>query len=252
MSRPLFVAPFDGERPSTVEVVFDPSGRIRYVDERPTDRNVDGILIERWEGTPTGAIRWEHHLPAHQFLAMDNPVKCAGCGGQPDVDERGTLWMLNTEPGLPDERLTGDILTATPPLCRWDARKAIYGCAVLREGATALRVTEADIVGVRGTVYSPNGEAPLLDQVVLFDEPAITRVVAGQILRRLSAYTTDETTLPELARLPPPVAPSSPRFPTGVKPHTFRKTPLHVPRRPRPSGMPRKLPVAASRGLART
>ncbi|MGW3557703.1 hypothetical protein ACWDNT_10090 [Streptomyces sp. NPDC000963] len=210
------MAPFDGERPSAAEVVFDSSGRIRYVDERPTYRNADGILIERWEGTPTGAIRWGHHLPAHQFLAMDNPVKCAGCGGEPDVDERGILWMLDTEPGLHDERPTGDILTATPPLCRKDARKAIHGCDVLREGAVTLRVTEADVVGVRGTVYSPNGEAPLLNQAVLFDEPAITRVVAGQLLRRLSAYTTDETTLPELVRSPSPAAPVNPRFPASV------------------------------------
>ncbi|WP_406281450.1 hypothetical protein [Streptomyces sp. NBC_00209] len=198
-ARPHFVAPFNGEGRSAVEVLIDSSGRICYADERPTDRDVDGILIERWEGELTGSVRWGHHVPARQFMAMDNPVKCGGCGGQPDVDERGILWMLNVEPGLHDGRLAGSILTATPPFCRRDARRAIQGCDLLREGIIALRVTEADIVGIRGTVYSPNGETPLRDQVVLFDEPTITRVVANQLLRRLSAYTTDETTLPELA-----------------------------------------------------
>ncbi|MEU7022769.1 hypothetical protein ABZ990_19220 [Streptomyces sp. NPDC046203] len=147
----MFVAPYACEYPEEVEVVFAADGRVGYRDETPADRSVEGVLLRRWSGNRTGPQRWgEHH--AHRQVHAMGALGCAGCAGPPHRDERGILWILHT-PGIRlDGHLTGPILVTTPPLCLDDAAKSVRGCDVLREGAVALRVKEAEVVGVRGTV----------------------------------------------------------------------------------------------------
>ncbi|MFD8258661.1 hypothetical protein ACFV19_06860 [Streptomyces griseoluteus] len=192
---PLYIAPREGEFLCDVDVLFDEHGHVYYKDERPEDRDVDGILWERWGGVPSGPVAMAHHHPVRQREVMDAGPKCGICGGEPDRDERGVLWLLHVDA---DTRETlafpGDITTATPAVCRTDAFRALKACEVLQEGFIAVRVREAEVIGVRGTVYSPTGP-PLLEQVVRLDDDAIHRVAARQLMRPLRDAELDETTL---------------------------------------------------------
>ncbi|MER5549542.1 HAD-IA family hydrolase [Streptomyces sp. NPDC002589] len=191
----LYVAPFADERPCDVTVLFDDRGHVAYADERPDDRDIDGILWERWGGTPSGPKQWALHHPARQREVMDQRPLCAVCSGEPDCNEHGVLWLLNADAAL-QKSLTfpGDIVTATPAVCLTDARRALRACHVLPLGFIALRVREAELVGVRGTVYSPTDQ-PQVDQDVRFDDDAVHRVIARQLLRELRGAVLDEVTL---------------------------------------------------------
>ncbi|MGW6145493.1 hypothetical protein [Streptomyces sp. NPDC055140] len=178
-----------------VDVFFNEQGHVYYADERPKDRDSDGVLWERWGGSPTGPVQMAQHHPARQREVMEASPKCGVCEGEPDRDERGVLWLLHVDA---ETRATltfpRDIATATPAVCRTDAFRALDACHVLQRGFIAVRVRQAKIIGVRGTVYSPT-EPPLLDQVVRLEEDAIHRVVARHLMRELRDVTLDETTL---------------------------------------------------------
>ncbi|MFG2114816.1 hypothetical protein ACGFRB_19615 [Streptomyces sp. NPDC048718] len=193
----MIVAPHENEhRADDTEIVIDASGRVGYRDERPDDRTVEGILLRRWTGERSGPPQWgEHH--AHRQVAVMESLRCAGCAGPPDVDRRGTLWVLPAT----GTRLAGDpsgpLLVATPPLCLADAAEVLHEYRHLRHGALVLRVTEAEVVGVRGTVYGHHGET-LPDEVVLFGDPRAQRVVADQLIREITRAEVDGTTLSSL------------------------------------------------------
>jgi hypothetical protein len=192
---PLYIAPHQGEFLCDVDVLFDELGHIYYEDERPEDRDIDGILWERWGGAPCGPVAMAEHHPARQREVMDAAPKCGVCKGEPDRDERGVLWLLHVDPDtLTTLTFPGDITTATPAVCLTDAFRALEACQVLQRGFIAVRVKEAEIIGVRGTVYSPT-KPPLLEQVVRLDDDAIHRVVARQLMRELRDVELDETTL---------------------------------------------------------
>ncbi|WP_229882218.1 HAD family hydrolase [Streptomyces alanosinicus] len=191
----LYVAPFADEGPCDVTVLFDDSGHVAYADEQPEDRDIDGVLWERWGGTPSGPRQWALHHPARQREVMDQRPLCAVCSAEPDCNEHGVLWLLNADAAL-QKSLTfpRDIVTATPAVCLKDARRALRACHVLQQGFIALRVREAELVGVRGTVYSPTNP-PQVDQDVRFDDDAIHRVIARQLLRELRGAVLDKVTL---------------------------------------------------------
>ncbi|WP_051791918.1 hypothetical protein [Streptomyces sp. NRRL F-5527] len=191
----LFIAPYEGESPCAVAVVFDEDGHIGYVDERPTDRDIDGILWERWGGTQTGPIQWSHHRPERQRAVMERPHRCGGCAGEPDHDERGVLWLLNAnQQAQATLTFPRDIRTATPAMCLQCAERALRACRVLQAGFIALRVRETELVGVRGTLHSPTSP-PQADRFVRFDDGAIHRVVARQLMLELRDAELDEDTL---------------------------------------------------------
>lgn len=190
----LFIAPYADEIVSDVKVFFDVHGRVRYADERPSDRCVDGYLWQRWEGTQTGGQSRAEHHPERQRQVMRQPPSC-GCSGEADVNERGMLWLLNADASTEQLTFPCDIITATPPMCVPDAHQALRLCRALREGLIALRVRVAEPIGVKGTVYSP--PAPSQDdQLVLFDDSRMDRVVARQMILKLYDAEQDTTTLP--------------------------------------------------------
>ncbi|MCX4827087.1 hypothetical protein OG883_46470 [Streptomyces sp. NBC_01142] len=191
----LFIAPYADESISDVKVLFDAHGRVRYADERPSDRCVDGYLWERWEGTQTGGQRWSEHHPQRQRHVMRQPPRCGGCSGGADLNERGMLWLLNANAGTEQLTFPRDIITATPPMCVPDAHRALRFCRVLREGFIAVRARVAEPIGVKGTVYSPS-VPPQEDQLVLFDDSRMDRVVARQVILKLYDAEQDTTTLP--------------------------------------------------------
>ncbi|MFD4763234.1 hypothetical protein ACFWOJ_31595 [Streptomyces sp. NPDC058439] len=191
----LFIAPYADEIISDIEVLFDAHGRVRYTDEQPSDRCVDGYLWQRWEGTQTGSQRWAEHHPERQRHVMRQPPRCGGCSGEPDVNEHGMLWLLNADASTEQLTFPCDIITATPPMCVPDAYQALCFCRVLREGFIALRARAAEPIGVKGTVYSPSAP-PQDDQLVLFGDSRMDRVVARQVILKLYDAERDTTTLP--------------------------------------------------------
>lgn len=192
---PLYIAPFEGEFACDVTVLFDESGHVYFADERPEDRDVDGLLWERWGGSPTGEPDWAAHYPARQCEVMDGRPLCGVCKGAPDRDERGTLWLLHADENTQAlVSFPGSITTATPAICISCARRALRACRELQRGFVALRVREAPVIGVRGTLYSPT-DPPLVNQVVRFGDDALHRVVARQLMRELINAELDETTL---------------------------------------------------------
>ncbi|MBC2879310.1 MULTISPECIES: hypothetical protein [Streptomyces] len=192
----VFVAPRDGEAPSAIPLVLDPKRGVTYgPHEVPGDRDIDGTLWQRWAGTPTGALRPAEHHPARQRIAMER-LLCAVGGGPPDRQpHRGMLWLLPAEPPLSLTRTRPrDVLTATPPTCMFCAHRALITCDALRRGHLALRVPEAEPVGVRGTVYSPTGP-PVRQQFVAFTDPAIRWVVAEQLVLELRGAVPENLTV---------------------------------------------------------
>ncbi|MFD4525566.1 hypothetical protein ACFWP7_16900 [Streptomyces sp. NPDC058470] len=192
---PLYIAPFEGEFACDVTVLFDKNGHVYFADERPEDRDVDGLLWERWGGTPTGSLDWAAHHPGRQCEVMDGRPMCGVHKGEPDRDERGTLWLLHADENAQALlTLSNSITTATPAVCVPCARRALRACRELQRGFIALRVREAPVIGVRGTLYSPT-EPPLPNQVVRFGDDALHRLVARQLMRELINAELDETTL---------------------------------------------------------
>ncbi|MEV4339103.1 hypothetical protein [Streptomyces sp. NPDC049590] len=199
--RRLYIAPYRDERPCDVEVVFDADGRVCYADEQPGDRCIDGWLWERWEGTQTGGQVWAGHHPVRQPRVMRNPPLCGGCAKKAHRDKRGMLWLLHATAKVPPA-FPCDITTTTPPMCLDDARWALRNCRS-DGGFIAVRTRDVDVIGVRGTVYSPT-QPPQVDELVLLQDPRMDRVVANRMVIRLHDAVLDETTLPLLSAGGPP------------------------------------------------
>ncbi|MFF7098292.1 hypothetical protein ACFY9A_38840 [Streptomyces rubradiris] len=190
--RRLYIALYRDEAPSDVEVIFDADGRVCYADERPSDRCVDGWLWERWEGSQTGGQLWAGHHPGRQPDVMRHPPQCGGCAGEAHRDERGMLWLLHIIAQTP-LAWPCDSITVTPPMCLADARWALRNCRT-EHGFIAVPTLDIDIIGVRGTVYSPT-QPPQADQLVLFQDSRMHQVVANRMVIRLNHAVRDETTL---------------------------------------------------------
>ncbi|MCL3998869.1 hypothetical protein [Streptomyces lavenduligriseus] len=193
--RRLYIAPYRDEAPSDVEVVFDADGRVRYADEQPGDRCVDGWLWERWEGTQTGGQLWAGHHPVRQPDVIGHPPRCGGCAGEAHRDERGMLWLLHATTEAPSA-YPCDITTVTPPMCLDCACWSLRSCRA-DGGFIAVRTRDVDVIGVRGTVYSPT-QPPQVDTLVLFHDSRMHQVVANRLVIRLHDAVLDETTLSRL------------------------------------------------------
>jgi len=142
-------------------------------------RDLDGVLWTLCGGKATGKPEYAAELhPERQKDAMEH-FRCAGCKAPADRDEHGMLWVLPLLDDVPPESWEG-VHAAIPP----SARPA---CPRLREGHVKLRVREAELIGVRGTLYPRPGEPGALaqDALVLYDSPDLPFVVAHQAVREL-------------------------------------------------------------------
>ncbi|MET7534599.1 hypothetical protein [Streptomyces goshikiensis] len=105
---------------------------------------------------------------------------CAYCMEPPQREPgEGMLWLLHTDPDA--HQWPADIRTSTPPICRPHAELALRRCATLRRRYLAVRVREAEPIGVRGTVYDQGGPGGP-DELVLFTERNRLRFVLGRDL----------------------------------------------------------------------
>ncbi|MET9776168.1 hypothetical protein ABZ023_18240 [Streptomyces sp. NPDC006367] len=185
-----YVTPWTGETTRPAPVTVTASGVI-YTDpvQDGLARDLDGVLWTLCAGAATGRPEYAAELhPERQRAAMEN-LLCAGCKGTPARDERGMLWVL---PLLDDTDGPWEgVHTAIPPMCEQCAEAALLLCPRLRDGHVQLRVREAELIGVRGTLYPRPGTpgTPDPDALVLFDSPDLPFVVARQAVRELRCTT---------------------------------------------------------------
>ena len=81
----------------------------------------------------------------------------------------------------------GQESTAQPPVCLPCAKIASRLCTHLRRNSLALRVRDAPIAGVQGTLYAPTrqGIVRVEDTSLAYDSPAVHMLVARQLFRNL-------------------------------------------------------------------
>lgn len=187
-ARPMvvpYIAAWSQERAPS-PLVFAPRGGIAYRDEDTCDRDGKGRLWLRTLIKPRcGRPEFGRVHPLRQRRAM-NRMLCQVCGGPPDQDERGTLWVL--EDGRADwDGWPNGLFTTHPPVCVPCARVAVRSCTHLLDGCVAARVGSSEVAGVYGATYRP-GQPPRKG-VVEDGDPAERWVLASQLVRSLSDCT---------------------------------------------------------------
>ncbi|MFD5659864.1 hypothetical protein [Streptomyces hirsutus] len=151
-------------------------------------RDQDGVLWAVCRGTAAGKPEYAAELhPERQKAAMEGFL-CACCKKPAARDDHGMLWVL---PLLGEPESWEGLRSAIPPMCEACAQTAPRMCPQLREGHVKLRVREAELVGVRGTLYPRPDRpgAPDLDALVFYDYPDLPFVVARQAVRELRHTT---------------------------------------------------------------
>ncbi|MFF4575686.1 hypothetical protein [Streptomyces sp. NPDC001410] len=165
---------------------------VAYADpvQDAISRDLDGVLWAVCGGTTTGRPEYAAELhPERQRAAMED-LLCACCKETAAHDERGMLWTLPLLDDMPAGRWEG-VLSAIPPMCEPCSDEAPRLCPRLREGHLVLRVREAELIGVRGTLYPRPGEQVPLEPnaLVLYDSPDLPFVIARQAVRELRSTT---------------------------------------------------------------
>ncbi|MGY9066891.1 hypothetical protein [Streptomyces sp. CAS3] len=191
MKEPVapYVTPWTGETRLPASLVVTASG-MSYADpvHDALARDVDGVLWELCGGTATGRPDYAELHPGRQRETMEN-LRCAGCNEPAARDGRGMLWLLP----LLDTVTTSweGVRTAIPPVCEACADKSPRLCPELRAGHVQLRVREAELVGVRGTLHPRPGEpgVPEPGVVIGYDSPDLSFVVARHAVRELRRTT---------------------------------------------------------------
>ncbi|MFD7117562.1 hypothetical protein ACFWAA_11010 [Streptomyces sp. NPDC059922] len=184
-----YIAEWSAERAPGPRVVTKGRG-IGYADERPYDRDTDGVLWTRVRSLPgRGRPHFGKVHALRQRRAMGQ-LLCQICARPADRDADGVLWLLGEDPADPGS-WPRDLITAHPPLCRPCAVRSVRACPHLRTRCVALRVRSFGLAGVRGALYAPGNPSPVpLGAVgVAFDDPRIRWVRAGQLIMRLRAFT---------------------------------------------------------------
>ena len=183
-----YIARWSGERPARVPVVARGRTGISYQRERPGDRDARGVLWKRYVRAPgEGVPEFGGVHPYRQRRAMRR-LLCQVCGGPADLNEQGVLWLVgDAGRGWSDEEVTGH-----PPVCLRCAGTARRACPYLRDrGVLALRVRDAPLVGVSGTLYEPRrwGLACLGPATLAYDDPQVRYLQAAQLMRGLRDRT---------------------------------------------------------------
>jgi len=164
-------------------------GRLVYTDERPGDRDAQGVLwarqvMKHGQGQPVfGKIQVARQR--HACIAL----LCQVCGGEPDENDDGILWLLpfSSGPQSPLHARVDEVTTCYPPICRTCCAMALRMCPPLRAGHMILRVTDVGPPAeVQGCLHDGQGN-PVGndDQAFAFDDPRLPLVLATHQLIRL-------------------------------------------------------------------
>ncbi|MFC8078510.1 hypothetical protein ACFUN8_23570 [Streptomyces sp. NPDC057307] len=190
-----YITRWSAERAPAMRVVAK-NGGIGYADERPYDRDTNGVLWTRVPSLPgRGRPEFGKVHAVRQRRAME-ALLCQICAGPADRTADGVLWMLGENPNELDGSGAGfgEFITAQPPLCSPCAVTSAHACPHLRRRCTVLRARVFDLVGVRGAFYRPGYPAPIAWDAnsVGFDDPRIRWIRAGQSLMRLRGITVGD------------------------------------------------------------
>ncbi|MER6109357.1 hypothetical protein [Streptomyces hirsutus] len=184
-----YVTPWTGEAIAPLPVTVTTVGAA-YEDPvaDAIARDQDGVLWAVCRGMATGKPEYAAELHPERQKATMEGFLCACCRKPAARDDRGMLWVL---PFLGEPESWEGVQSAIPPMCEQCARTVPRLCPELREGHVQLRVREAELVGVRGTLY-PRPDRPGVpdpDALVLYDSPGLPFVVARQVVRELRQVT---------------------------------------------------------------
>jgi hypothetical protein len=187
-----YIAKWSTERTPSLRMVVK-RGRIAYADEKPYDRDADGVLWTRVPSLPgKGRPEFGKVHALRQRRAMSE-VLCQVCGKSADRAANGVLWLISEDPNDPDAWRT-DVLTTHPPLCVPCAMTSVGACPHLRKQYVALRVRAFHVAGVRGALYQPGYPSPVAVDVagVAYGDPNIRWMRAGQLIMRLTDFEVVE------------------------------------------------------------
>jgi hypothetical protein len=191
-----YIAAWSKEQNPPYTLVQRPGSGIAYVDEKYTDRDLNGVL---WTRTPLlrgrGRPDFGRVHPLRQRRTMQR-LLCQVCAGPADRTDDGVLWLLQDHredwPGWPNR-----MGVTEPPVCLPCVRTSVRLCPALRKGAVAVRATTFPVAGVHGTLYAGSPPVEVGKGLVPLEDPAIEWVRAANLLRQLSDCTilTDVTDL---------------------------------------------------------
>jgi hypothetical protein len=159
--RVPFIASWSSETAAQPEVTMR-RGRLAYLNERPYDRDSNGILWRRVPSTPgKGKPQYGKVHFLRQRQAMDG-LLCQVCGRSAASDDSGDglLWLLGEDP---DDRSTwpAEVVTGHPPVCLRCAWRSVRVCPHLRKRYAAVRVHRFALSGVHGVLYRPGFPRPV-------------------------------------------------------------------------------------------
>lgn len=164
-------------------------GRLAYADERPHDRDEQGVLWERQVmahqvGKP---IFGKIHIARQRHASLC--LLCQVCGLDPDENDDGILWLL---PGPVDAgaRSSPDRLVLYPPICQPCCDKALRMCPPLREGHEVLRVGSVEPAGVLGILHDADAQPVSGEMPFRYGHPDLPMVLAVQQMLLLNDVTT--------------------------------------------------------------
>jgi hypothetical protein len=187
--RVPYIVSWSGEETKPATIITIPRRGIAYSDECLADRDKYGVLWPRVPSLPgRGRPEFGKVHPLRQRRAMTR-LLCAICGGQPDTDEQGTLFLVRDFRDWPD--WPEGMACSEPPVCLPCARLSVRVCPELRKGYAALRVRHSQVAAVFGTRYEPGGPTPAM---VPLDDPAIRWTHAAHLIRELHGCTIVELT----------------------------------------------------------
>ncbi|MEW1724269.1 hypothetical protein [Streptomyces sp. NPDC093109] len=188
MSPVPYITKWSAEEAPALRVVAKGRG-IGYADERPYDRDSNGVLWTRVPALPGKGRPEFGRVHALRQQRAIRELLCQVCGRPADRDSDGVLWLLGEDPGDPGFWTT-DLNTTHPPLCMPCAVKSVRSCPHLRERYVPLRARAFELAGVRGAFYRPGYPAPVATEVteVAFGDPRIHWLRAGQLIMRLREF----------------------------------------------------------------
>lgn len=188
--RVPFIASWSGETAAQPEVTMR-RGRLAYLNERPWDRDSNGILWRRMPNLPgKGKPQYGKVHFLRQRQAMD-ALLCQVCGrpARKDATPDGLLWLLGEDPDDPGT-WPADMVTGHPPVCLSCAWLSVRACPHLRKQYAALRVRRFSLSGVHGVLYRPSHPAPVPHDVggLDFGDDRVPWVQASQLMMRLDEF----------------------------------------------------------------
>ncbi|MFC7841866.1 hypothetical protein [Streptomyces sp. NPDC057382] len=167
--------------------------RLFYGDEDPRDRPVRNMLWARCSfsfdqnGMPTGEPQWKFMHPYRQMATM-LASRCQVCT-RPARTPLGLIFLTGPKDQDPASSL---LLTNQPPVCARHVRTTQKLCPHMDGEPKVLLAASAPLYGVMGTVYglTPGNRVEVVEQPaepLKFDDPRAPRVLASQLVRRLSS-----------------------------------------------------------------